>query len=330
MGGGVRFVALAVVALPVVVSCGSEADPAAQLAQECADLVTSEPDDTETSAGTLPELISWMERPVALTGEVDAGQRTVTVTDLIAIGRDPDSVAVGTTLTIDRFSMCQVPEIARLDDVTVVGALGTEQDLSVIAVVDVDQRLTPTTWQQSYDDARALLGTVDRRSTLQALVEHSVDDPTFAVPPEPDPYDAWLALPADQRQLDPAATPPRVLEEFGVTTVTIGFDMPPELRDAAGQEASAESFARLSAPQLAVITTVATSISDAFVGPSLIPAEGPLVVDIMSATGEVLAGPFDVSELRTIRTDHEAFPTIRVRTDEQSGWEVAVVAEPLQ
>jgi hypothetical protein len=235
-------------------------------------------------------MISWKERPVALTGDVDAVQRTVTVTDLIAISTNPDSIAVGTTLTIDRFSMCQVPEIAQLEEVTVLGSVGTEQDLSIIALVDADQRLTPTTWQQSYDDARALLGTADRRSTLQALIERSVDDPTFAVPSEPDPYDAWLALPADQRQLDPAATPPRVLEEFGVTTVTIGFDMPPELHRAPGDDAGAsdDTFVRLSAPELAVITTVATSISNTFIGPSLIPADGPLAVDIVAANDEVL------------------------------------------
>ena len=117
-----------------------------------------------------------------------------------------------------------------------------------------------------------------------------------------------------------------MLDEFAVTAVTIGFDMPPELRHTAGQDASAQSFVRLSAPELAVITTVATSISNTFIGPSLIPADGPLVVDIVSANGEVLAGPFDVSELRHIPTEHNASPTIRVRTNEQSGWEVAVVA----
>ena len=236
-------------------------------------------------------MISWMARPVALTGDVDAAQHTITVTDPIAISTNPDSIAVGTTLTIDRFSLCKVPGIAQLEDVTVLGSLGTEQDLSVIAVVDEDQHLAPTTWQQSYDDVRALLDLVDRRSTLQALVERSVDDPTSAMPSEPDPYDAWHALPADQRQLDPAATPPRVLDEFAVTAVTIGFDMPPELRHTAGQDASAESFVRLSAPELAVITTVATSISNTFIGPSLIPADGPWSWTSSRPTARCWRGP---------------------------------------
>lgn len=104
----------------------------------------------------------------------------------------------------------------------------------------------------------------------------------------------------------------------------------PELRRAAGEniEASDEVFARLSAPELAVINTVATSISDTFIGPSLIPADGPLVVDIVAANGEVLAGPFDVSELRQIPTENDTTPTIRVRTDGSSGWQVTVVPEP--
>lgn len=227
MDGRARFAVLAAVVLPVVVvSCGSEGDPAARVMEECANQVTSEPGDTATSVADLPQLISWYDNPVALTGDVDAVERSVTVTDPIAISKNPAAIAAGTTLTIDLSSLCQVPELVALEEATVLGTLDNEQHLSIIAVVDADERLTPTTWQQSYDDVRALLGTVDRRSTLQALVERSVEDPTFAAPTEPDSYDAWLALPPDQRQLDPAATPPHVLEEFGVTAATIGFDMP--------------------------------------------------------------------------------------------------------
>lgn len=326
----VRFAVLVVAVLPVAVSCGAEGDPPARLVEECATQVTSEPGDTETSAANLPQLISWYDNPVALTGDVDAVERTITVTDPIAISKNPGAMAVGRKLTIELFSLCQVPELVELEEATVLGTLGSEQDLSIIAVVDADERLTPRTWQQSYDDVRALLGTGDRRSTLQSLVERSVEDPTFAAPSEPEPYDTWLALPPDQRQLDPAATPPRVLEEFGVTAATIRFDMPAELRRAPGEdaEASDETFVRLSAPGLAVINTVAASISDTLIGPSLIPADGPLVVDIVAANGEVLAGPFDVSELRQIPTDNDTFPTIRVRTDGSTGWQVTVVIAP--
>ena len=54
MGVRVRLAALAVVALPVVVSCGSEADPQALLAQECADLVTAEPATQRPAPGVFP------------------------------------------------------------------------------------------------------------------------------------------------------------------------------------------------------------------------------------------------------------------------------------
>jgi hypothetical protein len=44
---------------------------------------------------------------------------------------------------------------------------------------------------------------------------------------------------------------------------------------------------------------------------------------------EDLAGPFDVSELRQIPTEDDTSPTIRVRTDGSSRWQVTVVAAPL-
>jgi hypothetical protein len=54
--------------------------------------------------------------------------------------------------------------------------------------------------------------------------------------------------------------------------------------------------------------TVATSISDTFIGPSLAPSGGSLVVDIVAANGDVLARPFDVSELRQIPTENDTVP----------------------
>ena len=109
--------AVFVVALSMLAACDN-----GRVALDCSEYVSPGPDDESSMPPTLPEVVAIYATPAAFSGAVDGQQRTITVTDVIAVANRPDALEVGATLEIDDPTVCAAPELLEMDEATILVA----------------------------------------------------------------------------------------------------------------------------------------------------------------------------------------------------------------